>query len=121
MATAPKKKRIEVLRYDVDAARAVVEAEFGSSSKIVRPPVSLSAAGKASFIRYGFNHSLRISIKHGMNTDRFIATLKDLDGVQFFARIQIVDKNEFVVYLTESISGFVDVIFDAAATEVIYV
>lgn len=121
MATAPRKKRIEVLRYEVDAARSVNEVETNLGTTIVRPPIGLGRSSSAVIVRYAFNQSLRVSINHGMNTDRFCATLRDLDGNQFFARVHSINLNEIIVYLTEAMSGYVDVIFDAAATEVIHV
>ena len=61
--------------------------------------------------RYTFTDSLRWVVNHNKNTTRLIESIADSNGNRFFAKIQILDSNNFVVYLTEAKSGTVDVIF----------
>ena len=62
--------------------------------------------------QYTFTNSIQWMVSHNMNTQKFIARLSDDTGATFFATTNTIDANNFVINLTESTSGTVDVIFN---------
>ena len=86
----------------------------GTTTGTVIPPGNASSISTSTAIRmerYAFTDSLRWVVNHNKNTTRLIESIADSNGNRFFAKIQIIDSNNFVVYLTEAKSGTVDVIF----------
>ena len=86
----------------------------GTTTGTVIPPGNASSISTSTAIRmerYTFTDSLRWVVNHNKNTTRLIESIADSNGNRFFAKIQILDSNNFVVYLTEAKSGTVDVIF----------
>ena len=86
----------------------------GTTTGTVIPPGNASSISTSTAIRmerYTFTDSLRWVVNHNKNTTRLIESIADSNGNRFFAKIQIIDSNNFVVYLTEAKSGTVDVIF----------
>lgn len=67
---------------------------------------------KQKLYRYVYPPSLQWVVSHNNNTHRFIKRLVDIQGNEFFAHTKVTSANEFVVYLTEAIAGYVDVFFD---------
>ena len=86
----------------------------GTTTGTVIPPGNASSISTSTAIRmerYTFTDSLQWVVNHNKNTTRLIESIADSNGNRFFAKIQIIDSNNFVVYLTEAKSGTVDVIF----------
>ena len=76
--------------------------------------INISNTGSGSIIHhYEFPASLQWVVTHNMNTTVFIERLTDSSGNRFMAGVQIINSNQFVVNLTSSIAGSVDVIFNA--------
>lgn len=64
------------------------------------------------FERFTFpNNSTSWLVQHNRNTRSIFEKLTDADGNRFYASVRIIDENSFVVGLTESGSGTVDVYF----------
>ncbi|CAB4129424.1 hypothetical protein UFOVP116_3 [uncultured Caudovirales phage] len=57
------------------------------------------------------NRSTVWLVQHNRNTRHIFEKLADSDGNRFYAGIKILDENSFVVNLTESGTGTVDVFF----------
>jgi len=71
--------------------------------------------------RYTFPAMMEWRVRHNQGTRRIVETLSDTAGNKFFAPVQIVDENEFVVVLTAAMAGSVDVIFDRNnVAEIVY-
>jgi hypothetical protein len=51
-------------------------------------------------------------IQHNKGTSSFHEKLFEADGSQFFAYVETIDVNSFKIHLSETITGYVDVIFD---------
>ncbi len=51
-------------------------------------------------------------IQHDKGTTSFHEKLFETDGTPFLAYVEIIDSNSFKVHLSETITGYVDVIFD---------
>ena len=85
----------------------------GTTGTVIPPgnSSSISTSTAIRMERYTFTDSLRWVVNHNKNTTRLIESIADSNGNRFFAKIQILDSNNFVVYLTEAKSGTVDVIF----------
>jgi hypothetical protein len=80
-------------------------------------PKSLITTQVPIYKRYAIkNPSALWEIPHGQNTDRFMVTLRDENGNQFWAGVHTVNKNTFNVILTTSMKGFVDVVFEISGT-----
>jgi hypothetical protein len=80
----------------------------------------MGPAAKQKLFRYVYPPSLQWVVTHNNNTNRFVKRLVDLEGNEFFAHTKVTSNNEFVVYLTEAIAGYVDVFFDEQALGEIY-
>ena len=52
------------------------------------------------------------TITHNKNTTKYRANLFETNGDQFIAKIETIDANSFKVYLSESITVYVEVMFD---------
>lgn len=63
---------------------------------------------------YNFTESLQWQVNHNMDTKVFVVALFDQNGEQFFAKVEALNTNTIVVYLTEAISGSVNVLFKQA-------
>lgn len=50
-------------------------------------------------------------VTHNLNTKNFTIGLQDSDGNEFFAKVEALDQNQFLVRMTEPTSGFVNAIF----------
>lgn len=61
--------------------------------------------------RYEFTDALRWIVNHNKNTTQFSEVLTDETGNRFYAKLNIIDENSFVVDMTSAISGAVDVTF----------
>lgn len=70
--------------------------------------------GLSSALAFEFPPTLEWVVQHNQNTRRFFETLTDEYGRRFFAPIQIIDDNSFVVKLTAATAGRVDVFFSAS-------
>lgn len=51
-------------------------------------------------------------IQHDKGTTSFHEKLFETDGTPFLAYVEVIDSNSFKVHLSETITGYVDVIFD---------
>lgn len=62
--------------------------------------------------RFNFpNASTEWLVQHNRNTRHIFEKLSDAAGNRFYAGVQIIDNNSFVVRLTEATAGTVDVFF----------
>jgi len=50
-------------------------------------------------------------VTHNLNTKNFKIGLQDSDGREFFAGVEALDNNQFLVRMTEPVSGTVNAIF----------
>ena len=51
-------------------------------------------------------------IQHDKGTTSFHEKLFETDGTPFLAYVEVIDSNSFKIHLSETITGYVDVIFD---------
>lgn len=86
-----------------------IVATTGSYTDLLNIPTSFNGAGTVRV--YDFPASLQWVVQHNMNTRTFVPTLIDSNGNNFYANIQTVDANSFVVNLTDAASGKVNVYF----------
>lgn len=70
----------------------------------------------SSINTYNFNASLEWLVVHNKNTTKFVPVLFDSTGSQFFAKVNVIDTNTFVVKLTQPVAGYVSVIFQGLQT-----
>ena len=61
--------------------------------------------------RFEFEDALEWVVNHNMDTTSFFARILDHDGTEIYAEKRVIDKNSFVILLTESLSGAVEVLF----------
>ena len=96
----------------VDAAGAVVNlglsavATTGSFTDLINKPILRT---------YRFNvtsASTTWIIQHNKNTSSYSEKLYETNGSRFYAHVETIDANSFKVYLSENITGYVDVLFD---------
>ena len=68
-------------------------------------------AGKAGIALYSytFQQSLEWLVVHNKDTVSFVYFLFDASGTQFYAKVTILDRNSFVVRLTEATAGLVTI------------
>jgi hypothetical protein len=68
-------------------------------------------AGKAgvALYSYRFQQSLEWLVVHNKNTVSFVYFLFDDSGSQFYAKVNILNRNSFIVKLTEATAGFVTI------------
>ena len=50
-------------------------------------------------------------VTHNLNTKNFTIGLQDSSGNEFFAKVEPLDNNQFLVRMTEPVSGSVNVVF----------
>ena len=92
-------------------------ALIGSTYGRVYGAVTVAAndpAKKLIYKQYTFsNPLLSWVVTHNLNTRNFTATLVDSDGDVFYASINIISNNQFIVLLTTPVAGIVNVLFNA--------
>jgi len=55
--------------------------------------------------------TLEYVVNHNMQTTQFLESIKDQNGSKIFARVDILDENNFLIKFTAATVGFVDVLF----------
>lgn len=70
-----------------------------------------SSGGGANLKSFTFGASLEWVVTHNQGTRRFLVSLWDSAGAQFYAATRVIDDNSFAVDLTEAMAGTVDVVF----------
>jgi hypothetical protein len=95
----------------IDEHNTVVVEGFDHQTTVVTGLLGPAGKNGAGLSSYAFGESLEWLVQHNKNTRAFIAVLFDSAGSQFFAKVDIVNANSFVVRLTEPVAGSVTVMF----------
>jgi hypothetical protein len=99
---------------DLDTLFSTMETSLNSANaQILALQQSGGTGGTGNTVHrtYQFTNALRWFVNHNMNTRSFQETLTDAAGSRFFAKVKIIDSNNFMVDLTSATSGVIDVYF----------
>lgn len=88
---------------DINDPKAGEYIGFTGQKWVNKAPVAIE--------RYEFIDTLEWLVNHNKGSTKFFETLTDSDGNRFYAKVQIIDINTFVVKLSSATSGYIDVMF----------